>query len=228
MNRTLSVRARIERSDGGHRFTLDAAFEVPPGITILFGPSGAGKTTALGAISGLVRPAEGRIALADEPWFDARAGIDRPAHARRAALVFQRLALFPHLSALGNVEFGVPRERPRPDRRRRALELLERMKVAHVAARTPPTLSGGEAQRVALARAFAMEPAVLLLDEPFSALQADLRRELGEEVRRFVDEARLPALQVTHQLDEARAMGDRVIVLERGRVAAAGAPGVLP
>jgi molybdate transport system ATP-binding protein len=216
-----SLHVAVEsRAPGG--FALDVRFEVPPGITVLFGPSGSGKSTTLQAIAGLLRPDRGRIALGDDAWFDAAAGIDTPPHLRGVAYVFQSLALFPHLTAARNVMYGMDRAVPSGDRRARAQEMLARWKVAHLADRRPATFSGGEAQRVALARAFAMRPRVLLLDEPFSAMDHALRSALVGEVRAFVDELRIPALHVTHHRNEARALGDRAVLLAAGRVIATG------
>jgi molybdate transport system ATP-binding protein len=228
----LSAAIRITRGaaatarGAGHvgGFTVDVAFEVPAGITILFGPSGSGKSTILSAIAGLTRPDAGRVALGEEVWFDSSRGIDRPIHRRAVAFVFQSLALFPHMSALLNVEYGIDRGVPRRERMRQALAMLERMKVHHVAQQRPVTLSGGEAQRVALARAFATAPRIALLDEPFSALDRDLRRELCADVRGAVSELGIPAIMVTHHRNEARMMGDRVLLLGEGRVLATGLP----
>jgi molybdate transport system ATP-binding protein len=220
----LSVELRLARPDG---FALDVAFEAPPGITILFGPSGSGKSTILAAITGLVTPASGRVALGADVWLDTSAGIDRPIHRRKVAFVFQTLALFPHLSAIDNVTYGMDRSAKPSAKRARAEALLARLRVGHLAARRPPTFSGGEAQRVALARAFAMDPSIVLFDEPFSAMDRDLRRDLASDLRAFVDELGVPMIHVTHQRSEARALGDRVILLEKGRVAATGAVGDL-
>lgn len=224
-SRTLAVELRLVRpGDGG--FSLDVAFEAPPGITALFGPSGAGKTTILAAIAGLIRPDAGRIALGDEVWFERApgraAGLDRPIHQRGVAFVFQSLALFPHMTALANVEYGIDRALPVSERRERALAALEQTRVAHLANRRLATFSGGEAQRVALARAFARSPAVVLLDEPFSALDRDLRRELGRDVRRMADVLAVPVLHVTHHRREVRTLADRVVSLEGGRVRGVG------
>jgi len=216
----LLVELHVERPDG---FALDVKFEASPGISILFGPSGSGKSTILAAIAGLLRPARGRVALGDDVWLDTAAGIDRPIHRRHVAFVFQTLALFPHLSAIDNVTYGMDRARAtRASRRARALTLLTRLRVGHLAARTPSTFSGGEAQRVALARAFAMDPRIVLFDEPFSALDRELRRDLASDLRAFVDELGVPMIHVTHHRNEARALGDRVILLQKGRVAAIG------
>jgi molybdate transport system ATP-binding protein len=220
---TLEVDLRVERSRGdeGH-FALAAAFSAPPGITILFGPSGSGKSTTLGAIAGLVTPTAGRIALGGEVWFDGARGVSQPVERRGLAYVFQSLALFPHMTALENVAYGIDRAVPAAERRARAAAMLARMRVAHLGERRPRTFSGGEAQRVALARAFARRPRVVLLDEPFSALDRELRRDFVDDVRAYIAEARVPMLHVTHHRNEARALGDRVVLLDGGRVRAQG------
>jgi len=201
-------------------FELEATFEVPPGVTILVGPSGAGKSTLLALIAGLVRPRAGRVALGGSVWFDAN--VDVPTEARGLAFVFQSLALFPHMTAAANVEYGIDRALPADERRRRARAMLERMKVPSLADRRPRTFSGGEAQRVALARAFARSPRVILLDEPFSALDRELRRELVVDVKGAVADLGVPAILVTHHREDARAIGDRIVRLERGRIVAQG------
>jgi molybdate transport system ATP-binding protein len=221
---TLSVRARVRRVGHGEGFTLDVDVEVPPGITCVLGPSGAGKSTLLAAVAGLVRPAAGRIALGARVWFDASGAVDVPIEQRRAAYVFQGLALFPHLDAVGNVIYGMPRRLPKVEKRERAVKLLHRLGVGHLLSRRPRTFSGGEAQRVALARALAMEPHVILLDEPFSALDRALRLQLVTLVRELVDELEVPLLHVTHSHGEARALADRVVRIEHGKVVATGAP----
>ncbi|MDB4944595.1 MAG: Molybdenum transport ATP-binding protein ModC [Labilithrix sp.] len=218
---TLSVRAVMTSG----AFTLDVAFDVPPGVTVLFGPSGAGKSRTLACIAGTAIPDAGRIAYGDEVWLEQDPARRRsvPIHARRVAYVFQSLALFPHLTAEENVRYGIARDLPKDERRARAGAMLTRMRVPHLAARRPGSFSGGEAQRVALARAFAMQPRVLLLDEPFSALDAAVKAALLEEVGAWVTEQRVPAILVTHQADEARALGSRVVLLAEGRVTAQGA-----
>lgn len=218
-DRTLRARLVATRDAG---FDVRVELEIPAGITILFGPSGAGKSTLLSAIAGLLPPREGRVSVGGELWFDSTAGHALPVHRRKVAFVFQSLALFPHLSALDNVAYGMDRRLPRSERRDRARRVLDRLRVAQVADRKPPTFSGGEAQRVALARAFAMEPRAMLLDEPFSALDRELRTELCAEVRAFVEEAAIPALHVTHHRREARKVGDRAILLDAGRITAVG------
>ena len=198
-------------------FELSLDLEVPAGVTVLFGPSGAGKSRTLAFVAGLARPNAGKIALGDEVWFDGETKKECAIHDRRVAFVFQSLALFPHMTAEANVAYGI--DGTGDERRERALGMLERMRVKHLAGRKPGTFSGGEAQRVALARAFAMKPRVLLLDEPFSALDAAVKTELLEEVKGHVEKAKVPALLVTHDRTEARALGERVLFIEKGRLA---------
>jgi molybdate transport system ATP-binding protein len=217
---SLTVQLRLARPRTS--FQLDVAFEAPPGITVLFGPSGSGKSTVLAAIAGLVRPDDGRIALGSEVWCDTRTKTHRPIEARRVAFVFQSLALFPHMTAAENAEYGVSLALPAAERRRRALHSLERFHVTHLASRKPATFSGGEAQRVALARAFAMSPAVVLLDEPFSALDFTLRHEFVQELRDVAKELAVPIVHVTHHRNEARALADRALLLDHGRIVARG------
>ncbi len=215
MSDSLSIKLRVSAR---RRVDLDVALEVGPGITALCGPSGAGKTTLLLAIAGLFQPDSGRITLGERVLFDHEARIDLPPEARRAALVFQSLALFPHLTALDNAAYGLPRTLPSAIRKERARGWLQRMHVAPLADRKPGALSGGEAQRVALARALAMEPRVLLLDEPFSALDEDLRRELGDELRALIAELSIPALFVTHDRNEAARLAGQTLRLRAGSI----------
>jgi molybdate transport system ATP-binding protein len=219
----LAVRALVRGSGERPRLDVDLAFG--SGVTAVMGPSGAGKSTLLSAIAGLVVPDSGRIVLDGAVLFEA--GSDAagravvPAHRRRVALVFQSLALFPHLSAWENVAYGLP-ERARAERRERAHEWLARTHVAHLADRYPASISGGEAQRVALARALASEPRAVLLDEPFSALDTALRQTLGSELVSLVAELDIPALLVTHHAEDATRLGARVVELVGGRVVGEG------
>jgi len=215
-----SLTARVNLVHAAFRLDVDVAF--PAGVTIVFGPSGSGKSTLLSAIAGLSRPDQGRIALGDEVWFDSSARVHLPVERRKVAVVFQSLALFPHMTALANVEYGVDRALPRAARRDHARATLARFRVGHLEDRRPRTLSGGEAQRVALARALAMSPRALLLDEPFSALDQDLRRALCVDVRAMVDDLHVPVLHITHNHEEARALGDRMVRVQAGRVVATG------
>lgn len=212
----LSVRVRVDGADGrGPR--LDAAFESTAAITAIMGPSGAGKTTLLQCIAGLVRPSGGRIAVDGETLFDAEARVFLAPHRRKVALVFQSLALFPHLSVWENVAYGL-RDRRSRSRRDAAVGWLERVRAGALADRVPATLSGGEAQRVALARALASEPRLLLLDEPFSALNQELRLELGEVLRELLAATRVPVLLVTHDAADARRLASRILSLDAGRL----------
>jgi molybdate transport system ATP-binding protein len=203
-------------------FALDVELDCPPGITCVMGPSGSGKSTLLAVLAGLALPDAGRIALGDEVWLDRARGIEVPVHARRLSYVFQGLALFPHMTALHNVAYGL-HDRQRRDRPSRAQALLDRVGVGHLARRRPRTFSGGEAQRVALARALARSPKLMLLDEPFSALDRDLRAQLTALVRELVAELAVPLVHVTHSVAEARLLADQVVRIERGKVVARGA-----
>nr|MDQ5838218.1 ATP-binding cassette domain-containing protein [Acidobacteriota bacterium] len=205
------------------RFMLDVEFSAPPGVTILFGASGAGKTQTLKAIAGLARPDEGLVAVGGQTLFDSSRGVDVPVSRRRVGYVFQNLALFPHMSALENVEFAVGRLERR-ERRAKAMALLERFKVGHAARRRPRAVSGGEAQRVALARALASEPRLLLLDEPLSALDEATKLDIIADLKETNRALRLPILYVTHSREEALSLGERALVFERGRVVAEGEP----
>jgi molybdate transport system ATP-binding protein len=207
----------------GAEFALRVDLHCPPGITCIMGPSGSGKSTILAVLAGLAVPDRGRVQVGDHVWLDRGKGIDVPVHARRLAFVFQGLALFPHMSALHNVEYGM-RHLPRQERAVAAQALLDRLGVGHLARRRPRTFSGGEAQRVALARALARSPQLVLLDEPFSALDGDLRAQLVGLVRALARELAVPIVHVTHSIAEARQLADQVVRLERGRIAARGAP----
>jgi molybdate transport system ATP-binding protein len=204
-------------------FGLDVELSCPSGITCLMGPSGSGKSTLLAILAGLQLPDTGRVAMGSEVWLDRAAGIEVPVHKRRLSYVFQGLALFPHMSALTNVTYGM-RNVPRAEREDKAIALLDRVGVKHLAKRRPRTFSGGEAQRVALARALARAPQLVLLDEPFSALDRELRKQLTELVRELVAETKVPLVHVTHSVAEARLLGDQIIRIEKGRVVARGTP----
>ena len=214
----LTARLGLQRGEQEAAFRLEVALDFGSGLSVLFGPSGSGKTTILSAISGLLRPEQGRVTLSGETLFDARAGVDLAPNQRRVALVFQSLALFPHLDALGNVGYGVPGTSSKAERLERAHAWLVRMRVAHLARRYPSSFSGGEAQRVALARALASEPRALLLDEPFSALDEALVSELGAELVDHVHALSLPVVLVTHDRKLARELGGELTLLRAGRV----------
>jgi molybdate transport system ATP-binding protein len=198
-------------------FTLDVDWTADGGVAALFGPSGAGKTLTLQCMAGLLRPDAGRIVVDGRVLFDAAAAADVPPQARRVGYVFQGYALFPHLTVADNVGFGL-RDRPHRERAQRAAEVIARLGLAGLEGRYPRELSGGQRQRVALGRALAIDPALLLLDEPLSALDAPLRRTLRDELRSILTEWGAAAVVVTHDFTEAYRLGDRIVVYEGGRV----------
>jgi molybdate transport system ATP-binding protein len=209
---------RIEARTRLGELELDVALEVPAGDCLaLAGPSGAGKTSVLRVASGLLRPESGRVECGGETWLDTERGLDVPPEDRRCGYVFQEYALFPHLTTWQNVAYPL-RGMKRPERRRRAQELLERFGVGKLADARPRTLSGGERQRVAVARVLARRPGVLLLDEPLSALDARTRAGAARELESVLREIEVPALLVTHDFAEAAQLGDRVGVIDAGRV----------
>jgi len=186
-------------------------------IGVLIGPSGCGKTSLLRAVAGLERCAAGRISLDQELLADEQRSVHLAAERRRIGMVFQDYALFPHLSVEDNVAFGVA-ALPRAQRRQRVQKMLALVGLSQVAQRAPHQLSGGQQQRVALARALAPQPRLLLLDEPFSSLDVDLRERLAQEVRTILKESDTTALLVTHDQLEAFAVGDRIGVMREGRL----------
>ncbi|HXE90220.1 MAG TPA: molybdenum ABC transporter ATP-binding protein [Terriglobales bacterium] len=220
----LEVRLRKRLSqNGGPGFELQAELAAPPGITILFGPSGAGKTTLLECVAGLLRPDGGRIAVGSKVFFDSERQTDLAVERRSVGYVFQTLALFPHLTVDQNVAYGLAGLGPE-ERRRRTEAVLESFHIAHLAGRQPAEISGGERQRTALARALVIEPSLLLLDEPLSALDRAVKAKIIEDLRAWIARHPIPALYVTHDRDEVFALGERVIFLEQGRVVASGTP----
>lgn len=195
----------------------------PGELTALVGPSGSGKTTILKAIAGLYRPRQGRIAVDGELWLCTERRLFVAPHRRRVGFVFQSFALFPHLTALDNVMAALG-HRPRCERVERARALLARVHLDGLEERRPGELSGGQQQRVAVARALAREPAVLLLDEPFSAVDRATRQRLWRELAELRQSLAIPILLVTHDLDEAMLLADRMTVLHRGRTLQSGTP----
>lgn len=192
-----------------------------PAITVLFGPSGCGKTTVLRCLAGLETPEEGTIQFGEHTWFDAARGICLTPQQRGIGFVFQDYALFPHLTVAGNVGYGLS-NLPANERRRRVGELLERFNLTAQSEQRPRQLSGGQQQRVALARALACRPRLLLLDEPLSALDAALREQLRGDLRRLLAACAVPVLLVTHDREEAIALGDELVVMSSGRVRQSG------
>ncbi len=215
----VSIRYAAGHAGGGERAAVDAvSFGLAQGeIGVLIGPSGCGKTSLLRAVAGLEPLAGGRITLGDEVLGDAATGRHLAPEARRIGMVFQDYALFPHLTVAQNVAFGVA-ELPRARREQRVAELLDLVGLAAAAKRAPHQLSGGQQQRIALARALAPSPRLLLLDEPFSSLDVDLRERLAQELRAILKQTGTTALFVTHDQLEAFALGDTIGVMHRGRL----------
>lgn len=203
---------------------LDATLDCKNGeVLALVGPSGSGKSSILRCIAGLHSPQKGHVICSGTTWFDTDRGIDIPPQQRRVGMVFQHFALFPHLSVIDNVMLPL-RHLPRFKRRQRAVELLQRVNLKGLEPRFPATLSGGQQQRVALARALAREPDVLLLDEPFSAVDHVTRRKLRMEAVQLTRHLNIPVILVTHNLDEACMLASRLSVLHGGRTLQHGTP----
>jgi molybdate transport system ATP-binding protein len=220
---TLTAQIQKCLSGGDRQFTLDVDFALSPGVTILFGASGAGKTTLLDCLAGLTRPDAGHIAVANENWFDDRLKINIPTPVRRIGYVFQDLALFPHLSVEANVQYGIS-HLDASERRSRTDAVLKSFHIAHLCGRKPGEISGGERQRVALARALVTDPRLLLLDEPLGGLDAPTKSKIVDDLRTWNGAHRIPILYVTHHREEVFALGERVLVLENGRIIAQGTP----
>ena len=216
---SIRVDAVAKRFDN-HQALADVSLTFAAGeLTALLGPSGSGKTTLLRTIAGIEAPDRGRILFGDEDvtW--------RPIREREVGFVFQNYALFEHLSVFDNVAFGLSvRKRPKAEIAARVKELLERVELGHLAHRLPRELSGGQRQRVALARALAPHPRVLLLDEPFGALDARVRRELRSWLRRLHEEIHVTSILVTHDQEEAFATADKVVVMHDARIEQVGTP----
>lgn len=215
----MTTRLRLDIEKRYDSFELHLELEVNTEIMVLFGPSGAGKTTTLQAVSGLLSPDAGEIEFDGEVFFRrSRPGdrVDLPARRRGVGYVFQGYALFPHLTALENVAF--PLRGHKGKGKAEAAELLESMRLQHLAHRYPREMSGGQQQRVALARALAARPGILLLDEPFSAVDRPMRERLQRDLRRLQAELNLVVLCVTHNLEDAFAVGHRLAVVQDGRV----------
>ena len=202
-------------------FTLNASFRSESGATALFGPSGAGKTSIINMIAGLLKPDSGRIVLDDSVLFDRAAHISVPASHRRIGYVFQEGRLFPHLSVRHNLDYGrwMSGCASDPDALNHVVEMLD---IGHLLGRRPGKLSGGERQRVAVGRALLMRPRLLLLDEPLASLDAARKREILPYLERLRDEARVPLIYVSHNAAELRRIANKVVQLEAGTVIASG------
>lgn len=220
-----SLSLQIEKTfqSSGRSFDLNVTLKLPAGITIVFGPSGAGKTTLLECIAGLIEPNRGTISVVGRVLFDRNENVNIRPQNRRIGYVFQDLALFPHLSVRKNVEYGLS-GLSADERKERVEKILASFRIAHLHSRKPAQISGGERQRVALARALVTDPPALLLDEPLAGLDAATKSKIMDDLRAWNAARRIPILYVTHSREEVFALGERMVVLENGRVSAQGVP----
>lgn len=206
---------------GARRFHLQVQFQSPRARVVLLGPSGAGKSLTLKAIAGLLAPDAGHVRVAGETLLNTATGLDLPPQARRMGYVFQDYALFPHLTVQQNVAFGLHHGWRNPLRHaasQMVQQWLDTMQLHALAQHKPHQLSGGQRQRVALARALVAQPRALLLDEPFAALDPDLRTILRDELDLLQQRLQIPMLLITHDAEDARVLGEQVIRLQEGRV----------
>jgi len=220
---TARLKKTFSAGTGSRAFSLEVQFEAGPGVTVLFGPSGSGKTLTLDCIAGFERPSEGRILLNDEILYDGAARVFLPPQARHCGYVFQNYALFPHMTLRENLEFGAASLK-NLERRKRVSEMLERFQLHEVGGHRPHELSGGQKQRGSIARALLASPRILLLDEPAQGLDAVLRQELYTILRDVQTDYPMPAILVTHDLDEALELGDKMHVFREGRIVQSGTP----
>lgn len=204
-------------------FTLDVDFTARPGITMIFGASGSGKTTILKCLAGLLRPDRGHVAVGDRVWFDSERRVSVPVQARRLGFVFQQLALFPHMSVEQNLHYGLS-HLDVESRRARTSAIARSFRIDHLLGRRPTDISGGERQRAALARSLVTDPALLLLDEPLSALDHATQSRIIDDLRVWNGDRGIPILYVTHSHREVFALGEHVLVLDQGRILAEGSP----
>lgn len=220
----LSVRIRKRLGEAAQgAFQLDVEFEPPAGITILFGASGAGKTTVLDCIAGLQAPDEGAISIGPEMVFDSATKVNIQARRRHVGYLFQTLALFPHMSVVRNIEYGLA-TLDAAERQSRIAEIMDSFHISALSSRRPSEISGGERQRVALARTLVTRPRTLLLDEPLTALDAATKSKIIADLRAWNARFCIPIVYVTHDREEVFALGERMLVMEDGRIVAQGLP----
>jgi molybdate transport system ATP-binding protein len=217
------IRKEYPRAKGSAAFSLDIEFQADTGVSVLFGPSGAGKTLTLDAIAGFLRPDAGRILLDDMLLFDGASGVCLSPQSRHCGYVFQNYALFPHMTLRDNLAFAAERL-PRLERHRKVQEMIARFQLEEVATRAPHELSGGQRQRGSIARALLAAPRLLLLDEPARGLDAPLRADLYNVIREVRKAFQIPVVLVTHDLEECFALGDEMHVLREGRIVQSGTP----
>lgn len=217
----IQVSVTMKMESKARQFLLEAAFTSEEQCVVLFGPSGSGKTLTLQSIAGLVTPGAGRIILNGRVLFDSEVGVNVPSRHRRIGYLFQDYALFPHLTVMENVGFGLRKSwqwRLSREERRRVMEFLEIFEIPHLAHSFPADISGGQKQRVALARALIQKPDLLLLDEPFAALDTLLRIKLREELARIRCSFEIPVIMVTHDPEDIRAFAETLVIYDVGRV----------
>ncbi|MDN5863670.1 MAG: molybdenum ABC transporter ATP-binding protein [Gammaproteobacteria bacterium] len=215
----MAIEVDVERRLGDVR--IQARFAGEPGITVLFGHSGAGKSSVVNMISGLLKPDRGRIAVDGRVLFDDRRRINLPARKRRVGYIFQESRLFPHLKVRRNLLYG-RRFAPRQERYVNPDRIVDLLGIGHLLDRRPPMLSGGERQRVAIGRALLASPSLLLMDEPLASLDAARKNEILPYIERLRDELKVPIVYVSHQFEEVSRLADMLVVMENGRLAAAG------
>ena len=220
MTASIDVALALSVSDGRRRFDLDIAFATNAPVVALYGPSGGGKSLTLQAMAGLLVPRTGHVRIGARTLFDAARGIDVPAPARGVGYLFQHYALFPHLSVRQNIAFGLTtwRKRLAADDAAQVDALIDSFGLQALAGSRPAKLSGGQQQRVALARALACRPQLLLLDEPFAALNPMLRQQLRDELGAVRARAGIPAVMITHDIDDVLALADVAVLIDGGRV----------
>lgn len=204
-------------------FHFDATWEIENELAVLFGHSGAGKTMTLRMIAGLMKPDSGVISLHGTPFFHSEEQIDLPPQDRPFGYVFQDLALFPHMTVWENIIYGAP-GLEKNTKEGRADEMMKRFMIMGLERKMPSEISGGQKQRVALARALMRQPQALLLDEPFSALDTPLRREMRQFLKELQRQLSIPVVLVTHDLDEAASLADKIIICKDGNVIQSGTP----
>ncbi len=218
-----AITKRFESGPESAGFTLNIEIDATPGVTVLYGPSGAGKTLTLDTIAGFVAPDSGRILLNDRILFDSGAQVHLPPRQRECGYVFQNYALFPHMTLRANLAFAASRL-PRLERHRRIAELLDRFRIAELAGRMPHELSGGQKQRASIARSLIANPQVLLLDEPANGLDATLRADLHALILEIRQSLAIPILLVTHNAEECFVLADQVLLFDAGSILHRGTP----